>query len=71
MKECLIRNLADGSRDYPLKNGESIYLGAKGSSTAIARVHYDNISTALRTAEDKGRILIEEIPDMEEEEASA
>ena len=26
----VIRNLADGPRDYPLANGESIYLAPKG-----------------------------------------
>lgn len=70
MKECLIRNLSDGPRDYPLKNGESIYLGSKGRSTGIARIQYDDISDALRAAEAKGLVLIEDIPMAEEEEAS-
>ena len=63
MKECLIRNLCDGPRDYPLKNGESIYLGSKGRITGITRVQEENISEALKTAEVKGLILIQEIPE--------
>lgn len=56
MKECLIRNLCDGPRDYPLKDGSSIYLGMKGT----AKVQEENISDALRLAEEKGLISIEE-----------
>lgn len=56
MKECLIRNLCDGPRDYPLKDGSSIYLSIKG----IAKVQGENISDALRLAEEKGLISIEE-----------
>ncbi len=61
MKECFIRNLCDGPRDYPLKNGESIYLGSKGRATGIIKVQVENISEALRNAEAKGLILIQEI----------
>ena len=65
MKECLIRNLCDGPRDYPLKDGSSIYLGSKSLTTGIARIQAENISEALRVAESKGLVLIEEISDEE------
>ena len=65
MKECLIRNLCDGPRDYPLKDGNSIYLGTKGRSTGIVRVRTETISEAIRLAESKGLLLIEEIADEE------
>ena len=68
MKECLIRNLCDGPRDYPLRDGTSIYLGSKSRSTGIARVPEENISESLRVAESKGLLLIEEIPDGEDYE---
>ena len=61
MKECLIRNLCDGPRDYPLNDGSSIYLGSKGRSTGIARIQLENVSEALRLAESKGLVLIEDI----------
>ena len=62
MKECLIRNLADGPRDYPLTDGSSIYLGSKGRDTGIVRVPLEKISNAIRHAEDKGLVAIEDIP---------
>ena len=65
MKECLIRNLCDGPRDYPLKDGSSIYLGTKGRSTGIVRVRTEAISEAIRLAESKGLLLIEEVADEE------
>ena len=70
MKECLIRNLADGPRDYPLADGSSIYLGPKGRATGIARIQAENISGALRLAERKGLVLIEEIAETTDEEAA-
>lgn len=70
MKECIIRNLADGPRDYPLSDGSSIYLGPKGRATGITRVPAENISGALRLAESKGLVLIEEIADAADEEAA-
>ena len=66
MSESLIRNLCDGPRDYPLKNGESIYLGSKGRSTGIAKILTENISDALRIAEAKGLVLIEEMNEVNE-----
>ena len=62
MKECLIRNLADGPRDYPLTDGSSIYLGSKGRDTGSIRVPFEKISNAIRHAEDKGLVAIEDIP---------
>ncbi len=61
MNECLIRNLCDGPRDYPLADGSSIYLGSKSRSTGIARIQAQNISEAIRLAESKGLIMIEKI----------
>ena len=65
MKECLIRNLSDGPRDYPLADGSSIYLSSKSRSTGIAKIQAQNISEALRLAETKGLVAIEEISDEE------
>ena len=53
----VIRNLADGPRDYPLSNGESIYLAPKG----IIRVSEELISNALITAQRKRLIDIYEV----------
>ena len=61
MKECLIRNLCDGPRDYPLADGSSVYLGSKSRSTGIAKIQAKNISEALRLAESKGLVTIEKI----------
>ena len=66
MNESLIKNLCDGPRDYPLKNGESVYLGSKGRSTGIAKILTENISDALRNAEAKGLVLIEEMSEVSE-----
>ena len=62
MSESIIRNLCDGPRDYPLSNGGSIYLGSKGRVTGIAKVKSEDISEAIRNAEAKGLLSIEEIP---------
>ena len=70
MKECIIRNLADGPRDYPLSDGSSIYLDPKGRATGIVRVQAENISGALHLAASKGLVLIEEIADAADEEAT-
>ena len=68
MQECLIRNLCDSPRDYPKNNGSSVYLGSKGRSTGIARLPIDEVSEAMRAAERKGLLTIEEIPDEEASE---
>ncbi len=54
-----IENLADGPRDYPLKNGESIYLEPKGKRTIPVYVSPEVISEALLKAEKKGLVKIE------------
>ena len=51
-----------GPRDYPLTDGSSIYLGSKGRDTGIVRVPLEKISNAIRHAEDKGLVAIEDIP---------
>ena len=63
MKECLIRNLAYGPRDYPMADGSSIYLGSKGCAESIARIPAENISEAMRIAEGKSLIAVEEAND--------
>ena len=57
MKKILIKNLCDGARDYPLKSGDSIYLGARGR----AIIDENELSEALKLAERKRLVLIEEI----------
>ena len=70
MKECLIRNLADGPRDYPLTDGSSIYLAPKGRSSGTVRVPAEKISEAMRHAEEKGLLaIIDENPSNNQEEA--
>ena len=66
MKECLIRNLCDGPRDYPLADGSSIYLSSKSRSGGITRIPAESISEALRLAESKGLVQIEEIEEAAE-----
>ena len=68
MEECLIKNLCDSPRDYPLKDGSSIYLGCKGRSSGTRRLSFENISEAIRVAERKGLLAIEEISDEEASE---
>ena len=65
MKECLIRNLCDGPRDYPLSDGRSIYLGSKKRPTCLTRIPLEKVSEALRLAESKGLVEIDEIPEEE------
>ncbi len=57
MRECLIKNLCDGPRDYPMSSGSSIYLGVKGKTIIPA----EEVSEAMRLAESKGLLLIEDI----------
>lgn len=59
VKRYLVRNLADGPRDYPLANGESIYLEPKHGEF----VPEDLISKALKTAKKKGLVEINEMPE--------
>jgi len=57
MKNFVIKNLTDNPRDYPLSNGEGLFLGCRG----VVEVSEDLISKALRLAEHKGLVSIEEI----------
>ena len=61
MNEVLIRNLCNAPRDYPLKNGENIYLASKGHSSSVTKISKENISEALNYAEKKRLISIEEL----------
>jgi len=54
----LIRNLADGPRDYPLKDGSSVYLPPRGKPVHWAEVQEDVLSDALARAERKGLIEV-------------
>ena len=65
MKEYLLRNLCDGPRDYPLRSGGSIYFGSKGRSTGITKIAEEEISEAIKAAESKGLLAIEEMPEEE------
>lgn len=60
----LIRNLADGPRDYPLKSGKSIYLPPRGKPAHWEEVPEEEFSEALMNAEEKGTIQVKrtEIP---------
>ena len=51
-------NLADGPRDYPLKNGASIYLEPKSKHASPVYIAVNEISEALLRAERKGFIRI-------------
>ena len=65
MEECLIRNLSDSPCDYPLNDGSSIYFGSKGCSSGTLRLPCKKISEAIRVAEHKGLLAIEEISEEE------
>ena len=65
MKEYLIRNLCDSPCDYPLNDGSSIYFGSKRHSTSVLRLPFEKISEAIRVAERKGLLAIEEMPEEE------
>lgn len=54
MNECLVKNLCNGPRDYPMNNGESLYLGIRGK----AIIDEEQISQAIRLAEHKGLLAI-------------
>ena len=50
----MIQNLSSGPRDYPMNNGESLYLGIRGK----AIINEEQISQAMRLAEHKGLLAI-------------
>ena len=54
----LIRYLADGPRDYPLKDGSSIYLPPRGKPAYWAEISEAVFSEALARAEERGLIDI-------------
>ena len=54
MNECLIQNLSSGPRDYPMVNGESLYLGIRGKAV----IAEEQVSQAMRLAEHKGLLMI-------------
>ena len=53
-----IRNLSDGPRDYPLKDGSSIYLPPKGKPIHWEEIAEELFSDALVRAEEKGLIEV-------------
>lgn len=55
----LIRNMEDGPRDYPLKDGGSVYLPPKGKPAHWAEVPEELFSEALALAEKKGFIRVQ------------
>ena len=58
MAKFYIRNLEDGPRDYPLKDGTSIYLLPKGKPFHWAEIESSNFSPALERAEERGFIEV-------------
>lgn len=54
----LIRNMEDGPRDYPLKDGSSVYLPPKGKPAHWEEMSEELFSEALALAEKKGFIQI-------------
>ena len=61
MKYYEIKNLSNGSRDYPLKDGSSIYLKARSRNAGVVRVDEDNMSEAIKLAGKKRLININEV----------
>lgn len=58
MAKFYIRNMEDGPRDYPLKDGTSVYLEPRGKPVRWAEISSDNFSAALERAEEKGFIQV-------------
>ncbi len=65
MSSCLIRNLLNTPCDYPKSDGSSVYLGSKGRASGIVHLQEGDISKAMREAERKGILVIEEIKESE------
>lgn len=57
-----LRNQAPGQRDYPLKDGSSVYLPPKGKGVEWPEIPETQISDVMRTAEKKGALVIEAVP---------
>ena len=51
-----VRSLSSGPRDYPLKDGSSIYLPSKGKGIQWPVIPAEQVSEALLAAEKKGTI---------------
>ena len=60
-KSYLIKNLSNGPRDYPLKDGSSIYLKARSKNAGSVKIDEANMSDALELAAKKKLIKIEEV----------
>ena len=58
MAKLYIRNMEDGPRDYPLKDGTSVYLPPKGKPIHWEEIDDKNFSLALEWAETRGFIKI-------------
>ena len=54
----LIRSLADGPRDYPLRDGTSVYLPPRGRGVQWTPIPEDGLSEALTRAERKGLVEV-------------
>ena len=52
----IVKNLSPGPRDYPLKDGSSVYLPPKGKGVAWPEIAPEQVSDAMRMAEKKGAI---------------
>ena len=65
----IVKNLSPGPRDYPLKDGASIYLPPKGKGIAWPEVSPDQVSEAMLLAEKKGtiEIIARKAPEMPKE----
>ena len=69
MAKILIRNLENGPRDYPLRDGSSIYLPPKGKPVHWAEIDSGNFSPALERAEERGFIDVKRGESEEQEQA--
>ena len=60
-KFYLITNLSNGPRDYPLKDGSSIYLKARSKNAGSVKINDTDMSDALQLAAKKKLIKIGEV----------
>lgn len=56
-----LRNTASGQRDYPLKDGSSVYLPPRGKGVEWPEIPEAQVSDAMRAAEKKGALVIEAV----------
>ena len=52
----VVKNLSPGPRDYPLKNGGSIYLPPRGKGIKWPEISPEQVSEALQAAKKKGLV---------------